>query len=235
MVCEEGKLLVYQALAEPDSSKSPVPGRIAVTAMRQLSDHALALALLAGHPAAPREAVRRFSPLVRRLLRRFFGQQTEVEDALQEVFLRIFSRLQTLREPQAFRAFVIAITVRTAGRHAQRARSWHRLVTAAAEVAANHHGALDVTAPSALRRLNGVLARVCEPERTAFVLRFIERRGLEEIAELSGTSHSTVRRRLVRAWARVSYLASKDIFLTDYLRGTRIEQQHGSSEPAPLS
>ena len=57
-----------------------------------------------------------------RLIRRSLGPQHEVEDIVQDVFLCLFGRLHTLRDPVALRAFVIAITVRTARYEIRRAR-----------------------------------------------------------------------------------------------------------------
>lgn len=181
-----------------------------------LPDHALAVALLAGHPGASDAAVERFAPLVRRLLQRFFGQQVEVEDTLQDVFLRVFLRLPTLRDPKALRGFVIAITIRIAGRQARRLRAWQWRAMSAVDTVENHLSEVDVTAQHAILRLNEVLLRVRECDRTAFVLRYIEGMRLEEIAQRVGSSSATVRRRLRRASARVSYLASNDVFLTEY-------------------
>src|SRR5688500_3831674 len=61
--------------------------------------------------AAAQEAWREFGPLVFRVLRRMLGSQ-DVEDVAQEVFLRVFNRIGTLRDPQALPAFVLAFTTR---------------------------------------------------------------------------------------------------------------------------
>lgn len=147
----------------------------------------------------------------------------EVEDALQEVFLRVFTRLPVVRDPQAFQAFVITITVRVAGRHARRTRSWQWLAMSAPDNAPDGRATDDVTAQHALTRLSDVLSRVRECDRKAFVSRFIEGRQVKEIADLSRLSRATIKRRLIRASARVSYLASRDIFLAEYLNSDRAE------------
>jgi RNA polymerase sigma-70 factor, ECF subfamily len=154
--------------------------------------------------------------MVRRILRRF-GNELEVEDALQEVFLRVFTRLPAVRDPHALQAFVITITVRVAGRHARRARARQWLALSAADTATDARATDDVTAQHALKRLSDVLSRVRECDRTAFVLRYIEGRQVREIADLAQLSRATIKRRLIRASARVSYLASRDLFLAEYL------------------
>jgi RNA polymerase sigma-70 factor, ECF subfamily len=182
------------------------------------SDGALALALLAQDPGAPRLAWSRFSPLVRRMLARFFGPRIDVEDFVQEVFLCLFRQLRTLRDPGALRAFVIAITIRTARHQARRAHARRWLTFSAGSGVEDVTSTSDVAAQHAVLRLYGLLSRIRERDRTAFVLRFIEGMQADEIAEAMGVSVPTVRRRFTRAWARVTLLASRDPFLSGYLR-----------------
>lgn len=187
----------------------------------ELTDHDLALALLSAAPAAPRIAWSRYSPLVRKYLRRFFGPRVDVEDLVQEVFLCLFRRLPTLRDPSSLPAFIIAITVRTARHQARRvrARRWLAL-SAAPDIAESRRSTADVAAEYALVRLYAVLSRIRACDRTCFVLRFIEGMQSDEIAKVVGVSIPTVRRRFTRAWGRVSYLASQDPFLAEYVRAS---------------
>ena len=78
--------------------------------LTEADDATLAVALIEKNVAAPRVAWTRFSPLVRRILRRSLGPQHDVEDIVQDVFLCLFQRVHTLRDPVALKAFVIAIT-----------------------------------------------------------------------------------------------------------------------------
>jgi RNA polymerase sigma-70 factor, ECF subfamily len=181
------------------------------------SDRALALALLAQDRGAPRLAWSRFSPLVRRMLARFFGPGIDVEDFVQEVFLCLFRQLRTLRDPGALRAFVMAITIRTAHHQARRARARRWLKLSAGAAVEDVTSTTDVAAQYAVLRLYSLLSRLRERDRTAFVLRFIEGMQADEIADAIGVSVPTVRRRFMRAWARVTLLASRDPFLSRYL------------------
>src|SRR2546421_162005 len=54
----------------------------------------------------------RYYPTVRRLVSRASGPEREVDDAIQETFIRLYRKLPGLRDPSALRAFVISITVR---------------------------------------------------------------------------------------------------------------------------
>src|SRR3954470_11759296 len=69
------------------------------TAARQPTDAELVSALRADDPAAPAMLWARCSPAVGRLLAKALGPCLEIEDLTQEVFLRVFVRLPSLREP----------------------------------------------------------------------------------------------------------------------------------------
>jgi RNA polymerase sigma-70 factor (ECF subfamily) len=204
--------------------------RSPATPLAELTDAGLALALRANDPGAAGEAVRRFTPLIVGLLRRLFRRHVEVEDAVQEAFLRFFTMVPRLREAMALRAFVVAIALRTAGRHARRARSRRRLAASAAELGYDHRSVADVMAPSALGRLGWLLARLDVDDRTVFVLRFVEGRRLHEIAKLVETSQSTVRRRCRRSSKLVRYLAARDLYLAEYVHRAGSEERDGAQE-----
>src|SRR5258708_38096126 len=88
-----------------------LPGR-ARAAPVDADDVALVLALRRGDAGAEPEAWNRFSPRVDGTLRRMLGPAGEREDLLQEVFIRFFRRVGTLREPSAVRGFLTGICLR---------------------------------------------------------------------------------------------------------------------------
>ncbi len=98
-------------------------------ALEESDDADLARALIAKDPQAPRALWRRFAPMVFRMLRRALGPGHDVEDLAQEVFLCVFEKVPTLREPKALKAFVISITVLTTRSELRRlwVRRWIRL------------------------------------------------------------------------------------------------------------
>lgn len=181
-------------------------------------DATLALALIAKEKAAPRVAWNRFAPLVRRILRRSLGPQHDVEDIVQDVFLCLFERVHTLRDPVALKAFVIAITVRTARYEIRRARvrRWVGL-SRTAELPDLRVVNADTSAQHALIHFYQTLNRINERDRTAFVLRFVEGMEAAEVAAALDVSVPTARRCFTRAWERVTFFARRDPFLVDYL------------------
>lgn len=181
----------------------------------------MARAVLEGQPGAPAAAWDRFSPLVRGLLRRSLGPGNDVEDHVQEVFLRFFREIPRLREVSLARSFLVGITVRVA-RSELRRRRFRRWLSLTDD------GAIpDIAAPTseaardALRRLYALLDRVADDERLAFVLRHFEGFELTEVAAGLGVSLATAKRRVARVTAHVHAQISRDPVLAAYLAPTR--------------
>ena len=184
-------------------------------------DAGLVHAILDGDPRAPRVLWDRHARLVYRILRRSLGQQNDVEDLAQEVFLHLFRRLPTLREPRTLPAFLMTITTLTL-RHELRRRWVRRCMTLGAKEDIDPD--LRVVHPKpearqAVSRLYAILDRLGREERIAFVLRFIEGMELTEVAMALGLSLATAKRRLVRARARVDRAIASDPGLASYLSG----------------
>ena len=93
------------------------------------SDAEIAEALKRGDRGAELEAWNRFSPGTAQTLRRLLGPGPDREDLLQEVYLRFFRNVRSLREPAAVRGFLAGISVRVVRQEiARRRRSqWLRL------------------------------------------------------------------------------------------------------------
>ncbi|EYF07755.1 RNA polymerase sigma factor [Chondromyces apiculatus] len=185
--------------------------------LAQADDAAIARATAEGHPAAPGVAWDRFSPLVRGLLRRTLGPSTDVEDQVQEVFLRFFRQIDTLREPARVRSFLIGITVRVAGTEIRkrRVRRWLRLTDTGA--VPEEPTTVDEDAREALARLYAILDAMSADERLAFVLRHVEGLELTDVAAGLDVSLATAKRRLSRATAKVFARVERDPILAAYL------------------
>jgi RNA polymerase sigma-70 factor (ECF subfamily) len=183
-------------------------------------DAALVEAVRARSPRAPGLLWDRYSTLARRILMRSLGPSADVEDALQDVFLRLFRDLHTLREPAALRSFIIGITlhVATSELRKRRARKWLLLW--------NDKPLPEVEPPSgdgdadqreALSRLYAILDRIDTKRRLVFVLRFVEGLELAEISAILECSLATTKRRVADAARRVTLLAAGDPLLSAYV------------------
>jgi len=175
------------------------------------SDMELAQALINGAANAPELAWERYAPLVHRIVSRAIGPDAEVEDVTQEIFYRLFSRIGTLRKPEALRSFVISFAIRIVKweLRRRRARRWLTL-SETGDVPDEQLMVMDAESRYSLRRLYGLLDRLSTRERLVLVLRHVEGMTLEEIAEAMELSLATVKRGLRRASLRVSQMVDAD-------------------------
>jgi RNA polymerase sigma-70 factor (ECF subfamily) len=174
-------------------------------------DLELARALIGGADHAAEMAWERYAPLVHRIVSRAIGPDAEVEDVTQEIFYRLFSRIGTLRKPEALRSFVISFAIRIVKweLRRRRARRWLTL-SETGEVPEEQLTVMDAESRYALRRLYALLDRLSTRERLVLILRHVEGMTLEEIAEAMELSLATVKRSLRRASSRVSQMVDSD-------------------------
>jgi RNA polymerase sigma-70 factor (ECF subfamily) len=198
------------------------------SAERALFELDLARTWLGGEQAAAAALWRHFAPAVRGMLVRALGPGADMEDALQEIFLRVFAKGRTLRDPARLRSFVVAIAVHYI-RSEFRKRRLRRLVRLSREGdLPEPHGAAtpQPAAHMALRNLYRALDRLPARERLAFTLRFFEGAELAEGAALMATSVATFKRSLSAAKARLWALTGEDPWLAPYLSGTADGEGH---------
>ena len=183
-----------------------------------LDDAALARAAAEGDPAAAGVLWDRFAALARGVLRRSLGPQHDVDDQVQEVFIRLFRQVGTLRDATALRSFVIGITIRVAQTELRR-RRMRRWLTLSDSGVLPEAGevVVDEDAREALARLYAILDRVDDESRLVFVLRHIELLELTDVAAAIGISLATTKRRLAKVVARVRAMVGRDPILARYL------------------
>jgi len=202
----------------PESSMRGVMSAVRVHATREVEDADLARALIARERHAPRLVWRRFRPLVFGILKRTLGPRQDTEDLAQEIFLCLFEKVSTLRDPTVLRKFIVSITVITV-RGERRRQRVHRRSRSEWKADARKRAAVhvDIESREALRRFYRVLDRLSPGDRTLFIWRFIEELSLLQVAEASGLSLATIKRQLTRIFSRFRLLAERDPVLCDYL------------------
>jgi RNA polymerase sigma factor (sigma-70 family) len=90
---------------------APAPEERAVQMANQ-PDTATVVAARAGDPAAVDRLVAGYLPLVYTIVGRALEGHADVDDVVQEAMIRVLRNLGELREPEAFRSWLVAITVR---------------------------------------------------------------------------------------------------------------------------
>jgi RNA polymerase sigma-70 factor (ECF subfamily) len=193
--------------------KAMEPGKV-ITNERvgsKVDDETLARESLAGKRWAQQEVWYRFAPMVYGLLRRSLSSRHDHDDLMQEVFLRVFRRLDSLEKLSALRCFVYSVAVRVVSeqiRHFYVLQRAHSQLHLSARDGA-YTGA-DFEARETLVRIKQILDGMKDKHRAVFVLRHVEGMDLHEIATGLELSLATVKRYLVKAMQSIQRAANRD-------------------------
>jgi RNA polymerase sigma-70 factor, ECF subfamily len=166
------------------------------------TDESLVAAARAGVEEAKAELFRRHVRAASDMAYRLLGRDGEVEDVVQDGFVIAFSTLGSLADPRVFRAWLGAIVTRRAIAVIRRRRLLSRLGFVRAEPLQMENVIARDAPPDVVAELTAVyrsLDALPATERVVLVLRRIEQLPLDAIAERTGLSLATVKRRLQRA------------------------------------
>ncbi len=177
----------------------------------------LIAAVLKGDASSFEPIVQKYSPRVFATARRYARRESEVEDIVQEVWLKAFQKLSSFRGEAPFEHWLMRLTVRTCYdflRSHQRSRE-----TAFSEIAEPEQDWLDrfVADPSpthedadAARQLVGRVFEQLSPQaRLVLTLLELEDRPVKEIARLTGWSVPLVKVRAFRARAEMRKILAR--------------------------
>jgi RNA polymerase sigma-70 factor, ECF subfamily len=163
-------------------------------------DAVLVSRVLRGDTAAFRDLYGRHSRYVAGVVFRLMGDDADLEDIVQDTFVRASERLLTLRAPAQVRAWLVTIAVRlTQSRLTRRRRrSWIRQqITPAAPTASDPRD----RAPA--DELYSALDQVPDKLRVPWILHRVEGYRLEDVAASCGVSLATIKRRIADAQVRL--------------------------------
>jgi RNA polymerase sigma-70 factor (ECF subfamily) len=205
----------------PQQSGLPPQPRLRLVAPGEqdvLDDATLVGAVIAGEEWAARAVWKRYSPLVYGVLDRALGSASESEDLTQEVFWRLFASIRNVQDPNALRSFLYSSAIRMLRWHLRKKRVRRFLALSdTGEVPEAHAQATDSEGRELLTRFYRMLDQLGADERTAFVLRQVEGLPLQEIADVTGSSLATVKRRIRRACDVIEKLARTEPEFAEYL------------------
>lgn len=175
------------------------------------TDEELIAAVLNGDTASFEPLVTKYQPRVFASARRYARREAEVEDIVQEVFLKAFQKLRSYRGDAPFEHWLMRLAVRTCYDFL-RSHQRNREITFSdisdqetdwlERFAANPSDAED-HAQAARDLVSRVLAQLSPPARLVITLLEIEDRSVKEVAALTGWSVPVVKVRAFRARAEM--------------------------------
>jgi RNA polymerase sigma-70 factor (ECF subfamily) len=156
---------------------------------------------LRGDRAAFGQLMHRYAGAVYNLAYRMLGSAEDAEDASQEIFLRVYTRLESFDRQRRFSTWLLSIGSNYCIDRLRRRRfAWLTLDDAAFALPSKERGpertALDKEQQQVVQR---ALQKLPENYRTVTVLRYWHDLSYEEIAKVTGLTESTIKTRLHRA------------------------------------
>lgn len=183
-----------------------------------MEDNDLILEIKRGCTDSFRTLVERYQDRVLNLVRQYLSDRADCEDVAQEVFVKVYRKLDSFKGQSSFYTWLYRIAVNTATDCLKRRRrdpsvSLESLPPVFDEAVSNDPAPEKSMMDQELRsRLAEAVESLPEPFKSVLVLREFEDCSYEQMAEILGCSMGTIESRLFRARQR---LREK---LTSYLR-----------------
>ena len=163
-------------------------------------DEVLVERILRGDAQAFRELYGRHARYIAGVVHRLMGDDADLEDIVQDTFVRAAERLDSLRDRAQVRPWLVTIAVRLAQSRMtrRRRRHWLRMqITRAAPTVSDPRD----RAPA--DELASALEQVPAKLRVPWILARVEGLKLEEVATSCGVSLATIKRRIADAQVRL--------------------------------
>jgi RNA polymerase sigma-70 factor (ECF subfamily) len=177
----------------------------------------LIAAVLKGDSSSFEPLVQKYSPRVFATARRYARRESEVEDIVQEVWLKSFEKLASFRGEAPFEHWLMRLAVRTCydflrGHQRNRESAFSELTEAEEDwlerfVVEPNHSPEDSDAAKLL--INRVMEKLSPQARLVITLLEIEDRSVKEIAELTGWTVPLVKVRAFRARGEMRKILAK--------------------------
>jgi RNA polymerase sigma-70 factor (ECF subfamily) len=166
----------------------------------------------AGDSQAFNQIVLAYRKRISGTISRLIGRPEDVEDVMQEVFVRLYYSMDQLRSPQVFEPWLQRLTVNAAYDHLRRIRRRKESRMAdlteqqvvMADAGAGAHQARDESNKSRIREfMDALLRHVSDEDRLLLTMKEVEGLSLKELGEVYRVSESALKVRLFRARQRV--------------------------------
>jgi len=185
--------------------------------MEQRAEAELIAAVLQGDAASFEPLIQKYSPRVFSTARRYARRESEIEDIVQEVWLKAFHKLKSFRGEAPFEHWLMRLAVRTCydflrGHQRNRESSFSEISEPEDDwldrFVVDPSSAVEEAAAAKLL-VDRVLEKLSPPARLVITLLEIEDRSVKEIAGITGWSVPLVKVRAFRARAEMRKIVAR--------------------------
>jgi RNA polymerase sigma-70 factor (ECF subfamily) len=185
--------------------------------MEQRAEAELIAAVLQGDAASFEPLIQKYSPRVFSTARRYARRESEIEDIVQEVWIKAFHKLKSFRGEAPFEHWLMRLAVRTCydflrGHQRNRESSFSEISEPEDDwldrFVVDPSSAVEDAAAAKLL-VDRVLEKLSPPARLVITLLEIEDRSVKEIAGITGWSVPLVKVRAFRARAEMRKIVAR--------------------------
>ena len=185
--------------------------------MEQRAEAELIAAVLKGDAASFEPLIQKYSPRVFSTARRYARRESEIEDIVQEVWLKAFHKLKSFRGEAPFEHWLMRLAVRTCydflrGHQRNRESSFSEISEPEDDwldrFVVDPSSAVEDAAAAKLL-VDRVLEKLSPPARLVITLLEIEDRSVKEIVGITGWSVPLVKVRAFRARAEMRKIVAR--------------------------
>jgi RNA polymerase sigma-70 factor (ECF subfamily) len=205
---------MFTGMLQKDVSET---SKVVRLARKHMSDPEIVAGLVDRDEKAAAALYDKYCNKVNHLVWRLLGADTEHNDVVHSVFIHILTSIKNLKKPESLPDWITGIAVNTVRREIRnrKYRKILHLVSEYPEYAPEHAlGGTEVP----VKRVFGVLDEMSTDDHIVFVLRFVERNTLGEIASSCGYSLATAKRRVNKAREEFIKRARKDAILSGLIK-----------------
>ncbi len=181
------------------------------------TDAELIAAVLKGDEASFEPLITKYQPRVFATARRYARRESEVEDIVQEIFIKAFQKLSSFRGEAPFEHWLMRLAVRTCydflrGHQRNKETAFTELTEPESDwldrFVVQPDGASD-NADAAKLLIERILDQLSPPARLVITLLEIEERSVKDIAKITGWSLPLVKVRAFRARAEMRKILAR--------------------------
>ena len=205
---------MYMGMLRKDTNEVSKVVRLSTKSM---SDREIVEGLVRNDEKAAAALYDKYSSKVNHLVWRLLGADSEHDDVVHAVFIHILTSIKNLKKPESLPDWITGIAINTVRREI-RNRKYRRIFHLVSEYPEYGMEYATDNPLVPVKRVFGVLNEMKADDHIVFVLRFVEKNTLGEIASSCGYSLATAKRRVHKAKEEFIRRARKDAILSGLIK-----------------
>ena len=205
---------MYMGMLRKDTKEI---SRVVPLTRKHMSDAEIVAGLVNRDEQAASALFDKYNGKVNQLVWRLLGADSEHSDVVHGIFVHILTSIKNLKKPESLPDWITGIAINTVRREI-RNRKYRKILHLVSEYPDAGMNYASDGAQVPVKRVFGILGEMKTDDHIVFVLRFVEKNTLGEIAASCGYSLATAKRRVHKAREEFIKRARKDAILSGFIK-----------------